>query len=73
MDRILRSWDLLQQSFAILLSDMEMLWLPVYSALASGAASLLLLSGGALIFSQQLFVPTFGGLRPRDPHPTHPA
>jgi hypothetical protein len=65
MDRILRSWDLLQQSFAVLFSDMEMLWLPVYSALASGAASLLLLSGGALIFSQQLFVPTFGGLRPR--------
>jgi hypothetical protein len=60
MDRILRSWDLLQQSFAVLFSDMEMLWLPVYSALASGAASLLLLSGGALIFADQLITPTFG-------------
>src|SRR5690348_2715943 len=65
MDRILRSWDLLQQSFAVLTSDMEMLWLPIYSALASGAASLLLLSGGALLFSDQLFISTFGGLRPR--------
>lgn len=65
MDRILRSWDLLQQSFAVLLSDMEMLWLPIYSGLASAAASLLLLSGGALLFADQLFIPTFGGLRPR--------
>lgn len=65
MGRILRSWDLLQQSFFVLMSDMEMLWLPVYSALASGAASLLLLSAGALMFYQQLIIPTFGGPRPR--------
>jgi len=65
MGRIQRSWDLLQQSFSVLLSDVEMLWLPVYSALASGAASLLLLSAGALLFYQQLFIPTFGGPRPR--------
>ncbi|MGH9587811.1 MAG: DUF6159 family protein [Acidobacteriaceae bacterium] len=65
MDRILRSWDLLQQSFAVLWSDMEMLWLPIYSALACGAASLLLLSGGALLFSDQLFIQTFAGLRPK--------
>ncbi len=65
MDRILRSWDLLQQSFAVLWSDMEMLWLPIYSALACGAASLLLLSGGALLFQDQLFIQTFAGLRLR--------
>lgn len=65
MDRILRSWGLLQQSFAVLMSDMELLWLPIYSALASGTASLLLFSGGMLLFSDQLFMPTYGGLRPR--------
>lgn len=65
MDRILRSWDLLQQSFAILWSDMEMLWLPIYSALACGAASLLLFSAGALLFSGQLFIQTFAGPRLR--------
>ena len=65
MDRILRSWDLLQQSFAVLWSDMEMLWLPIYSALACGAASLLLLSGGALLFSDELFIQTFAGPRLR--------
>jgi hypothetical protein len=50
MGRILRSWDLLRQSFAVLMSDVELLWLPVYSAIATGAASLLLLSAGALVF-----------------------
>jgi Family of unknown function (DUF6159) len=54
MGRILRSWDLLQQSFAILMSDVELLWLPVYSGIATGAASLLLLSGGVLVFLPQL-------------------
>ena len=54
MDRILRSWDLLRQSFAILMSDAELLWLPVYSAIATGAASLLLLSGGVLVFLPQV-------------------
>ncbi|MFZ0662549.1 MAG: DUF6159 family protein [Acidobacteriaceae bacterium] len=63
MGRILRSWDLLEQSFGVLMSDMEMLWLPVYAALASGAASLLLLSAGALLFSDQLITPTFAGPR----------
>jgi hypothetical protein len=42
-----------------------MLWLPIYSALASGAASLLLLSAGALLFSGQLITSTFGGPRIR--------
>lgn len=65
MDRILRSWGLLQQSFAVLMSDIELLWLPIYSVLASGTASLLLLSGGALLFSDQLFISTFGGTRAR--------
>jgi hypothetical protein len=50
MGRILRSWELLRQSFAILMSDVELLWLPVYTAIATGAASLLLLSAGALVF-----------------------
>jgi hypothetical protein len=54
MDRILRSWDLLRQSFAILVSDMELLWLPIYSAIATGAASLLLVSGGLLVFLPQV-------------------
>lgn len=54
MGRILRSWDLLQQSFAILMSDAELLWLPVYSLIAVGAASLLLMCGGALVFLPQL-------------------
>jgi hypothetical protein len=54
MDRILRSWDLLRQSFAILISDMELLWLPIYSGIATGAASLLLFSGGLLVFLPQV-------------------
>jgi hypothetical protein len=53
MDRIFRSWDLLVRSFAILRSDVELLWLPIYTALASGAASLLLLSAGVLLFLPQ--------------------
>lgn len=63
MDRILRSWDLLRQSFAILMSDVELLWLPVYSAIATGAASLLLLSGGVLIFLPDFQRLTATGLR----------
>ena len=42
MDRLFRSWDLLERSFAILKSDKELLWLPVMSALYCLAAALII-------------------------------
>jgi hypothetical protein len=49
MGKISRSWDLLGQSFAILMSDKELLWLPVVSAIFCLAATLIIFSAGALL------------------------
>jgi len=54
MGRIARTWDLIGQSFAILKSDRELIWLPIFSGIASIAASVLVLTGGALLFLPQL-------------------
>jgi hypothetical protein len=54
MGRIARSWELVQQSFAILRSDKELLFLPVVSALFSLSASVLILGTGALFFRPEI-------------------
>jgi Family of unknown function (DUF6159) len=42
------------RSFAILKSDRELIWLPIFSGIAAIAASILVFSGGALVFLPQL-------------------
>jgi hypothetical protein len=54
MGRIFRTWDLIGQSIAVLKSDKELLWLPIFSAIACVAVSVVMLSGGALVFLPQL-------------------
>jgi hypothetical protein len=54
MDRIGRSWDLICQSFSVLNSDKELLWLPIASAIACISLSVVMLSGGALLFLPRL-------------------
>lgn len=43
-----RSWDLLQQSFSVLKSDKELVWLPVFSAICCIAATIVIFGGGFL-------------------------
>jgi hypothetical protein len=54
MGRIARTWDLMGQSLAVLRSDKELMWLPVCSTIACIAISVMMLSGGALLFLPQL-------------------
>jgi Family of unknown function (DUF6159) len=54
MDRIARTWSLMGRSFAVLKSDRELVWLPIFSGIAAIAASILVFSGGALVFLPQL-------------------
>ncbi|HEV2385865.1 MAG TPA: DUF6159 family protein [Candidatus Acidoferrales bacterium] len=67
MGRIGRSWELISQSFAILNSDKELMLLPVASAIACVALSVVLLSGGTLLFLPQLRA--LGRLQPHQPIP----
>jgi hypothetical protein len=53
-DRIFRTWDLMGQSLDVLRSDKEMMWLPICSAIACIAATVMMMSGGALLFLPQL-------------------
>lgn len=53
------------QSFAILNSDKELIWLPIASAIACVSVSAVLMSGGALLFLPQLRA--LGALRPHQP------
>jgi hypothetical protein len=48
MGTLARSWDLLSQSFSILKSDKELMWLPVISAIFSIFATVIICGGGLL-------------------------
>jgi len=50
MGTISRSWELLGQSFTVLKSDKQLMWLPVISAVFSLAATVIILSAGLLMF-----------------------
>src|ERR1017187_8529835 len=49
METLSRSWDLLGQSFAILKSDKELMWLPVLSAMFCLAATAIILGIGLIV------------------------
>jgi hypothetical protein len=49
MGTISRSWDLLGQSFAVLKSDKELMWLPIISAIFCLAATVIIFCVGALV------------------------
>jgi hypothetical protein len=53
-DRIFRTWDLMGQSLDVLRSDKELMWLPICSAIACLALTIMMVSGGALLFLPQL-------------------
>lgn len=50
MGRISTSWELVRQSFQILKSDKELLWLPVLSAISCVLVTAMIVSGGAVLF-----------------------
>lgn len=54
LNRIFRTWDLMGQSLAVLRSDKELMWLPIFSGIACLALTVILLSGGTLLFLPQL-------------------
>ncbi len=49
MGTLSRSWDLLGQSFAVLKSDKELMWLPVISAIFCLAAAVIICGTGLLV------------------------
>ena len=57
MGTISRSWDLLGQSFGVLKSDKELMWLPVVSAIFCLAATAVIFSGGLLLLVPQGTIP----------------
>jgi len=63
MGRLARSWDLVGKSFEVLLSDKELLLLPVFSGTSCLIVSVMILGGGALLFRSELGV--FVGTHPR--------
>ena len=54
LDRIFRTWDLMGQSLEVLRSDKELMWLPIFSGIACIAITVMMLSGGALLFLPEL-------------------
>ena len=54
MGRIARSWELLTQSFSVLRSDKELVFLPIFSAMFNIATSVLILGTAALFFRPEL-------------------
>ena len=54
MGKLARSWDLVQQSFSILISDTGLMFFPVISAISCISISVIMLSGGVLVFRRQL-------------------
>jgi xanthosine utilization system XapX-like protein len=62
MGRLARSWDLVGKSFEVLLSDKELLLLPVFSGISCLIVSVMTLGGGALLFRSELGV--FVGTHP---------
>lgn len=67
MGRIARSWELIGQSIAILKSDMELMWLPVFSAISCVLVSIFVLSGGILYF-----LPVFRNIHAAGPGTQNP-
>jgi hypothetical protein len=51
-----RSWDLLAQSFAVLKSDKELMWLPVISAVFCLAATVIIFSSALLVLGIPGFI-----------------
>ena len=49
MGTLSRSWDLLTQSFRLLMSDKELMWLPAVSAVCCLVATVIIFGSGALI------------------------
>jgi hypothetical protein len=54
MERLSRSWDLVKKSFGILLSDKELLYMPIASGIACLCVSVIILAAYALIFPSQI-------------------
>ena len=54
MGKIARSWDLVEQSFSILISDAGLMFFPVVAAISCVSVSVVMLSGGALVFRPQI-------------------
>src|SRR5579862_8809338 len=54
MGKLSRSWDLVGKSFGILLSDKELLYLPIASGIACLCVSVIILAAYALIFPSQI-------------------
>jgi hypothetical protein len=54
MGRIGRSWELIEKSVSILARNKSLMFLPVASAIASMAISVVMLSGGALLFRPEI-------------------
>ena len=54
MGKLSRSWDLVGKSFGILLSDKELLYLPIASGLACLSFSVIAFAGYALAFPSQI-------------------
>jgi len=70
MGRIARSWELLTQSFAVLRSDKELVFLPIFSAMFNIAASVLIMGTAALFFRPELqYLWATRTSRPAMPHP----
>jgi hypothetical protein len=56
MGRLARSWDLVGKSFDVLLSDKELLLLPIASGISCLVVSVMILGGSALLFRSALGV-----------------
>lgn len=54
MGKLSRSWDLVGKSFGILLSDKELLYMPIASGIACLCASVMMLAAYALAFPAQI-------------------
>lgn len=54
MGKLSRSWDLVQKSFGILLSDKELLYMPIASGIACLCVSVIILAAYALIFPSEV-------------------
>ena len=65
MGKIGLSWELIQQSFSVLLLDTQLVFLPIASAISCATASAILLSGYALFFRPE--IQEFFATRPQHP------
>lgn len=70
MGRIARSWELMEKSVAILSRNKSLMFLPVASAIATVAISVVMLSSGALLYRPELQTYFANGARLR--HMTQP-